>query len=52
MRRKTGYQQKEIFVGPGKLRATFGQQLSLVGYLYDVDIEESLATILPPKAEK
>jgi hypothetical protein len=52
MMRETGYQQEEFFVGLGTLRATFGQQLAVLGYLYGVDIEESLATILPPEAEK
>jgi hypothetical protein len=31
---------------------SIGQQLAVLGYLYGVDIEESLATILPPGAEK
>ena len=52
MMRDMGYQQEEFFVGLGKLRATFGQQLAVLGYLYGVDIEEELATILPPEAEK
>ena len=52
MMRDMGYQQEEFFVGLGKLRAIFGQQLAVLGYLYGVDIEESLATILPPEAEK
>jgi len=49
--RETGYQQEDFFVGLGKLRSIFGQQLAILGYLYGVDIEESLATILPPDAE-
>jgi hypothetical protein len=52
MMRETGYQQEEFFVGLGKLRAIFGQQLAVLGYLYSVDIEESLATILPPEGDK
>jgi hypothetical protein len=52
MIREIGYQQEEFFVGLGKLRATFGQQLAVLGYLYGVDIEESLASILPPEASK
>lgn len=52
MMRDMGYQQEEFFIGLGKLRSTFGQQLAVLGYLYGVDIEESLASILPPKAEK
>jgi hypothetical protein len=51
MMHETGYQQEEFFIGLGKLRSTFGQQLAVLGYLYGVDIEESLATILPPQAK-
>lgn len=49
MMRDIGYQQEEFFIGLGKLRATFGQQLAVLGYLYGIDIEESLASILPPE---
>jgi hypothetical protein len=49
MMNETGYQQEEFFIGLGKLRSIFGQQLAVLGYLYGVDIEESLATILPPE---
>jgi hypothetical protein len=52
MMRETGYQQEEFFVGLGKLRAPFGQQLAILGYLYGIDIEEQLAAILPPIGEK
>jgi hypothetical protein len=52
MMRETGHQQEEFFVGLGRRRATFGQQLAVLGYLYNVDIEESLAEILPPEAKK
>ncbi len=51
MMHETGYQQEEFFIGLGKLRAIFGQQLAVLGYLYGVDIKESLATMLPPEAE-
>jgi hypothetical protein len=51
MMRETGYQQEEFFIGLGKLRSIFGQQLAVLGYLYGVDIEENLATILPPEAK-
>ncbi|MDD1530033.1 hypothetical protein C7U92_21185 [Bradyrhizobium sp. WBOS7] len=44
------WEQEQFFIELGKLRAVFGQQLALLGYLYGVDIEESLATILPPEA--
>jgi len=51
MMREISYQQEEFFIGLGKLRSIFGQQLAMLGYLYGVDIEESLATILPPEAK-
>ena len=51
MMRDMGYQQEEFFVGLGKLRAIFGQQLAVLGYLYGVDIEADFATILPPEAD-
>ena len=41
-------QTEEFFVGLGKMRAVIGQQLGILAYLYGVDIEEQLATILPP----
>lgn len=44
------WEQEQFFIELGKLRAIFGQQLALLGYLYGVDIEESLAAILPPEA--
>jgi hypothetical protein len=46
------WEQEQFFVELGKLRAVFGQQLAVIGYLYGVDIEESLASILPPEAQK
>ncbi len=45
------WQQEQFLVELGKLRSIFGQQLSVLGYLYGVDIEESLASILPPEAD-
>lgn len=42
------WQQEEFLVELGKLRSVFGQQLALLGYLYGIDIESSLASILPP----
>jgi hypothetical protein len=51
MMRDTGYQQEEFFVGLGKLRSVFGQQLAVLGYLYGVDIEADLASILPPESD-
>jgi Family of unknown function (DUF6650) len=44
------WEQEQFFIELGKLRSVFGQQLAVLGYLYGVDIEESLATILPPEA--
>ncbi len=32
--------------------SVLGQQLAMLGYIYGVDIEESLATILSPEAGK
>ena len=42
------WEQEEFFIGLGKLRQTFGQQIAILGYLYRVDIEADLASILPP----
>jgi hypothetical protein len=46
------WQQEEFLLGLGRLRSIFGQQLAELGYLYGVDIEPRLATILPPEREK
>ncbi len=46
------WQQEQFFIELGKLRSVFGQQLAVLGYLYGVDIEESLASILPPEVGK
>lgn len=45
------WEQKQFFIELGKLRSVFGQQLAVLGYLYGVDIEEGLASILPPEAD-
>ena len=42
------WEQEEFFIGLGKMRSIFGQQLAVLGYLYGIDIEEQLAAILPP----
>lgn len=42
------WQQEEFLIGLGKLRAVFGQQLAMLGYLYSIDIEDQLAETLPP----
>lgn len=44
-------QQEEFLIELGKLRATFGQQLATLGYLYGIDIEAGLASILPPDGD-
>jgi hypothetical protein len=51
MRGEHPWEQEQFFIELGKLRSVFGQQLAVLGYLYGVDIEESLATILPPEPE-
>jgi hypothetical protein len=52
MRREHGmWEHEEFFIELGKLRSVFGQQLALLGYLYGIDIEASLASILPPQAD-
>jgi hypothetical protein len=40
---------QQFFIKLGMLRAIFGQQLAVLGYLYNIDIEEGLASILPPE---
>lgn len=52
MRGDRTWEQEQFFIELGKLRSVFGQQLAVLGYLYGVDIEESLATILPPEADE
>jgi hypothetical protein len=51
MRGENMWSRKQFTIELGKLRSLFGQQLALLGYLYGIDIEEKLASILPPKAE-
>lgn len=45
------WQQEEFLIGLGKLRAVFGQQIAEISYLYGVDVEEHLASILPPEPD-
>lgn len=45
------WEQEEFFTELGKLRAVFGQQLAVLGYLYGIDIEADLASILPPESK-
>jgi hypothetical protein len=47
-----GWQGETFLIGLGALRATFGQQIALLAHLYDVDLEEHLASILPPVVDK
>lgn len=42
------WQQESFLIELGILRAVFGQQLAELGYLYGIDIEANLASILPP----
>lgn len=44
------WEQEEFFTELGKLRAVFGQQLAVLGFLYGIEIEEELASILPPES--
>lgn len=45
------WEQEEFFTELGKLRAVFGQQLAVLGFLYGIEIEEELASILPPESK-
>lgn len=45
------WEQEEFFTELGKLRAVVGQQLVVLGFLYGVEIEEELASILPPESK-
>ena len=42
------HQQEEFLLELGKLRSVFGLQIAIFGYLYGIDIEEQLASTLPP----
>lgn len=44
------WEQEEFFIGLGKFRQIFGQQIATLGYLYRIDIEADMASILPPDA--
>ncbi len=44
------WQQEEFLIELGKLRSVCGQQLATLGYLYGIDTEAGLASILPPDA--
>jgi hypothetical protein len=39
---------EDFLIGLGALRATFGQQIALLAHMYQIDLEEQLASILPP----
>jgi hypothetical protein len=43
--------QDNFFAALGKLRGVFGQQLAVLAYLYRIDLEQDLATILPPEPQ-
>jgi hypothetical protein len=42
------WQGENFLIALGALRATFGQQIALLAHLYQVDLEEHFAAILPP----
>lgn len=42
------WQGENFLIALGALRATFGQQIALLAHLYEVDLEDHLASILPP----
>ena len=41
--------EDNFFAALGKLRGVFGQQLALIAYLYRIDLESELGSILPPE---
>jgi hypothetical protein len=43
-----GWQGEKFLIALGALRARFGQQIALLAHLYEIDLEEHLASILPP----
>jgi hypothetical protein len=47
----TGLQDWTLNQAIGELRGVFGVHLALVAARYGVDVEEDLATILPPEVE-
>jgi hypothetical protein len=44
-------EEDNFFAGLGKLRGVFGQQIAQLAYLYDLDVEKELASILPPEPQ-
>lgn len=46
-----GWQGETFLIALGTLRATFGQQIALLAHLYDIELEEHLAAILPPEPD-
>jgi hypothetical protein len=49
-RRMGGHEREEdnFFAALGKLRGVFGQQIAQLAYLYGLNVEKELASILPP----
>lgn len=47
-----GWQGENFLLALGALRSTLGQQIAVLAYLYEVDLEEHLAAILPPVAKR
>jgi hypothetical protein len=39
----------DLSIGLGRLRALFGTQIAFLAYVYRVDLEEDLASIIPPQ---
>ncbi|MDP1750850.1 MAG: hypothetical protein Q8L22_15455 [Reyranella sp.] len=46
-----GWQGETFLIALGALRATFGQQIAVLSHLYEIGLEEHLASILPPIAD-
>jgi hypothetical protein len=44
-------QGEKFLIALGTLRATFGQQIAVLAHLYAIDLEDHLASILPPIPE-
>jgi hypothetical protein len=45
------WKEDNFFEALGKLRGAFGQQIALLAYLYRIDLEKELASILPPEPQ-
>lgn len=45
---RDGYSH-DLSIGLGRLRALFGTQIAFLAYVYRIDLEEDLASIIPPR---